>query len=217
MANKENNFFWLLGGLLITLLIAPIVADNFGKWLALAYSATLLVGIFSLRSSKYVYRIGWLLVVVMVITSILETLDPNLSVQVGNHVVFLLFGTMAMSYVLRAVLMDPQVTPNHIAGAISVYFLIGLNFALLYSLIHALDPTAFKGIEYVAVADNAALLDLIYYSFVTLTTLGYGDITPQSNVAQAFAYLEAATGVLYLAVMIAALVGAYAAAAVKNK
>jgi len=65
MPKKENNFFWLLGGLLITLLIAPMAAGNFGKWLALAYSATLLVGILSLRGSKYVYRAGWLRVAVI--------------------------------------------------------------------------------------------------------------------------------------------------------
>lgn len=208
---KENNFFWLLGGLLITLLIAPIASENFGRWLALAYSATLAVGILSLRESKPVYRIGWLLLVVMVVTSILDIWLPRFEIRIGNYLVFLLFGLLAMTFVLRAVLTHPHVSGNRIAGAICVYFLIGLNYALLYSLIHAVDPNAFSGIDAAVVGDNMVLLDLIYYSFVTLTTLGYGDITPHSNVAQAFAYLEAATGVLYLAVMIASLVGAYAA------
>ncbi|WP_455205789.1 potassium channel family protein [Kaarinaea lacus] len=54
------------------------------------------------------------------------------------------------------------------------------------------------------------MFNFFYYSFVTLTTLGYGDVTPVSGIARALSYLEATTGVMYTAVLIAALVGAYA-------
>ena len=209
---KENNFFWLLGGLLVTLLIAPIAAGNFGKWLALAYASTLVIGVWSLRGSTKVFGVGWILVALMVVTSILDVTTTSREVRLASQLNFFLFGVLAMSFVLRAVLTHPRVSPNRIAGAVSVYFLVGLNFALLYSLIFALDPGAFSGID-TAAGGDLVFLDLLYYSFVTLTTLGYGDITPQSNTAQAFAYLEAASGVLYLAVMIASLVGAYAAEA----
>jgi voltage-gated potassium channel len=216
VVKKENNFFWLLGGLLITLLIAPIAADSFGQWLALAYSATLLVGVWSLRGSRHVFRVGWLLVAVMLVTSIWDVTYPGRDIKLANQLVFLLFGVLAMSFVVRAVLWHPRVSPNRIAGAICVYFLLGLNFALVYSMVFTSNNSAFNGIDPASSA-HQVLVDLIYYSFVTLTTLGYGDITPASNMAQAFAYLEAATGVLYLAVMIAALVGSYAGAAAKDE
>ena len=56
---------------------------------------------------------------------------------------------------------------------------------------------------------TSAYMDLLYYSYVTLSTLGYGDITPVSRAAQALSYLEAICGVMYVAVLVAALVGSY--------
>ena len=72
-----------------------------------------------------------------------------------------------------------------------------------------MDQSSFQGLP--QTADDLRLLDLQYFSFVTMTTLGYGDVAPVSDVARALAALEALIGQLYLAVLVAALVGAYVA------
>jgi len=99
-----------------------------------------------------------------------------------------------------------------IFGGISVYLLIAITFALVYGLIDFLDPAAFSfGVVQEA---NAArfpgrdgFAELIYFSFVTLTTLGYRDFVPVASVARSASALEAVIGQIYLAVFVARLVG----------
>jgi hypothetical protein len=102
---------------------------------------------------------------------------------------------------------------NRIAGAISIYMLIGLIWSCLYFFVSLIEPQAFNGLPDLSTDDvrnvNAAFMDLLYYSYVSLSTLGYGDITPVSRAAQSLAYLEAICGVMYVAVLVAALVGSY--------
>jgi voltage-gated potassium channel Kch len=101
------------------------------------------------------------------------------------------------------------VTGHRIRGAIVTYLLIGLVFSLAYSLIDALVPGSFAvaGSATTPVAGGAESdLRWVYYSLVTLTTLGYGDITPISELARRLAVLEALIGQLFVAVLIARLV-----------
>lgn len=97
-------------------------------------------------------------------------------------------------------------------GAIVAYLLIGLQWSLIYGYIEHVHPGSFsipanmlsQGSAQIAAAPVSVLL---YFSFVTLATLGYGDITPISAVARTFAWFEAIVGQLYIAVTIARLVG----------
>jgi hypothetical protein len=85
-------------------------------------------------------------------------------------------------------------------SAVSVYLIIGLIWALFYSIIEFFDPGSFRysGSPTLLLSDS----DLIYYSFVTITTLGYGDIVPATIHAKSFVIVEIITGVLYLAILI---------------
>jgi hypothetical protein len=104
--------------------------------------------------------------------------------------------------VLRLVLRRGPITANRIEGAIAVYLLLGLVWAHAYGLVTLWHPGAFTG----AVDDRGPLRWTYYYSFVTLTTMGYGDIMPVHPLARALAVLEALTGQLYLTIMLARLV-----------
>jgi hypothetical protein len=104
--------------------------------------------------------------------------------------------------VLRLVLRRGPITTHRIEGAIAVYLLLGLTWAHAYGLVALWHPGAFTG----AVDGTGLLLWTYYYSFVTLTTMGYGDIMPVHPVARALAVLEALSGQLYLAIMLARLV-----------
>jgi hypothetical protein len=91
-----------------------------------------------------------------------------------------------------------------IYAAILLYLLAALMWAFLYTFLELVDPTSFN----INLSEpQGYLLVFQYYSFVTITTLGYGDITPVTEVAKAFSVLEAVVGQLYLVVAVAWLVG----------
>jgi hypothetical protein len=110
----------------------------------------------------------------------------------------ILFSTVVLSQVLK----KGPITAHRIQGAIAVYLLIGLAWAHTYELIEYLSPGAFTG----AITTSGKFSSWMYFSFVTLATLGYGDITPVHPVARSLAVAEAITGQLYLAILIARLV-----------
>jgi Ion channel len=112
---------------------------------------------------------------------------------------------------LRHVLGGSTVTLDRLFGAICVYMIFGIMWAEIFTLLHNLHPSAFDFNERLhaelgSVQPGAPTSVFLYYSFVTLTTLGYGDISPVSTGARAMASLEAIVGPLYLAILIARLV-----------
>ncbi|MGR9085929.1 MAG: ion channel [Gammaproteobacteria bacterium] len=131
----------------------------------------------------------------------------GIAIELALVVVFLLFSISSAVIATRHVFGGTQVDRNLIYGAMCVYLLMGLIWAILYGLIFQFLPGSFNGIEGV---DGKAPMDtLLYYSFVTLASLGYGDITPVSPLARTLAYLEAIGGQLYIAIMLAGLVGLF--------
>ncbi len=111
---------------------------------------------------------------------------------------------MTAVVVVRRVLAKPTVTIQSIYGALSAYLIIGLMFAASYAAIQRLEPSHFF-------ADNEPVntQTLQYFSFTTLTTLGYGDFTAAQNGGRSIAVMEALTGQVFLATLVARLVSAY--------
>lgn len=102
-----------------------------------------------------------------------------------------------------------RVTGETLWAAINVYVLIGLLFAFLYTAVEVMEPGAFAGDLLQGGPDTTRTF--LYYSYVTMTTLGYGDILPQIQVAATLAYVQALIGQLYVAILIARLVALYSA------
>ncbi len=113
------------------------------------------------------------------------------------------FGFVAV-HILRFALQTGRVDAAKVDAAICVYLLIGVIWQYFYILVNTLIPESFAN-------PRLAYGDFLYFSFVTLTTLGYGDITPLNGPAQALAYTEAILGQLYLTILVARLVGLYIA------
>jgi uncharacterized membrane protein len=112
--------------------------------------------------------------------------------------------------ILRFAFRRQQLSADGVFATVAVYLLIALIFAQLYLLTLAWNPAAFN---LPAAADRAPQLlqnDLLYYSVVTLATVGYGDILPVSELARGLATLEAVVGQFYVAVVVAVFVGMYA-------
>ena len=97
-----------------------------------------------------------------------------------------------------------RITYHRVVGAILLYVTIGLVFVALYSLVGAASPNVFNGLTVAAQVSLPS--DLIYFSFTTLTTVGYGDIVPVHPVARSLSNLEAIVGQLYPATLLARLV-----------
>ena len=213
MTSRKNPFFFLLGGLLLALLIAPITVEDFPKISGLMLTGTLLVSVLSLAASKRVFIAAWLLVAAKVVLDIVAIVYPEVSVHVVEAIIMFAFFILATAFAFQRVLEDEYVDINRIAGAISIYMLIGLIWTSLYFFLSLLDPQSFNGLSDTSSAalklHDTIYMDLLYYSYVTLSTLGYGEITPASRAAQSLSYLEAICGVMYVAVLVAALVGSY--------
>ena len=115
--------------------------------------------------------------------------------------------------ILLNVLRSVRVTGDIVNGAVCVYMLVSLAWAFLFSLLEVLQPGSFNLPEISAGPLDSATMDVhrlsifMYYSLVTLTTLGYGDITPVTLLARNLAALEAIMGQLYIAILVARLVG----------
>ena len=213
MTSRKNPFFFLLGGLLLALLIAPLTVESFPKISGFMLTGTLLVSVLSLAASKRVFIAAWLLVAAKVVLDIVAIVYPEVSVHVVEAIIMFAFFILATAFAFQRVLEDEYVDINRIAGAISIYMLIGLIWTSLYFFLSLLDPQSFNGLSDTSSAalklHDTIYMDLLYYSYVTLSTLGYGEITPASRAAQSLAYLEAICGVMYVAVLVAALVGSY--------
>lgn len=115
----------------------------------------------------------------------------------------------ALIYLIsRALLFEQKtVTGETLWAAINVYVLIGMLFAFIYSMVVILEPEAFSGNQLTQSQDLTQTF--LYFSFVTMTTLGYGDITPKIQVAATLTYVQALIGQLYVAILIARLVSLY--------
>ena len=106
----------------------------------------------------------------------------------------------------RQALFTGCIEPNTIAGAFAVYLLMGLVWTVLYLIAFEFWHNAFTGINYKAWNDNFG--EMAYFSYVTMTTLGYGDINPNIPYTRTLAYLQAVVGTFYMAVVVASMIGA---------
>ena len=132
-----------------------------------------------------------------------KTITIAFAICTFSYAAFALISIVAM---LRNVFEVEKVTVNRIVGSICIYILIGMFFTFIYAGIDLLLPNTFTfaGVQMFSL-DN--LPDYLYFSFTTLTTLGYGDIVPLVRFSRLVAMFEAITGQIYLVVMVATLVG----------
>jgi voltage-gated potassium channel Kch len=114
-----------------------------------------------------------------------------------------LIGFSAAAIALRFAMRAQKVDSEHIYAALSAYLLVGVFFGLFYWVLEEIAPGTFN------VSSGFSRMSAIYFSFVTLATLGYGDIVPRSDVARGLAILEGVGGQLFLAVLVARLLSLY--------
>jgi hypothetical protein len=175
--------------------------------LQVGYSGLMLIGIWGLPQRGHLFKFGLALAFLTVSFTAINIFYDSIVIELCIKAVVLLFSVSSAVIATRHVFGGTKVDSNLIFGAMCVYLLMGLIWAILYGLIFQFLPGSFNGIEGV---DGMVPMDtLLYYSFVTLASLGYGDITPVAPLARTLAYLEAVGGQLYIAIMLAGLVGLF--------
>jgi hypothetical protein len=132
------------------------------------------------------------------------------SVAVGVHLLAAAFLGFCVVTILWAAYDEATTSADSVYGALCGYLLIGLVFGHVYCVLELLAPGSFLGNEAFKTqvrSEEWLRFQLTYFSFVTLTTVGYGDITPASNAAKGLAMVEAVVGQFYIAVLVAELIG----------
>jgi len=127
--------------------------------------------------------------------------------------IFLVAGLVLVAFVvanlLRFILRAPSVNAEVLCASISAYLMLGLMWTMAYWLVDQLTPGGAFSFNTNAGPQSINGFNAFYFSFITLSTVGYGDITPVSRIARWLAAMEAMTGLLYVAVLIARLVSLY--------
>jgi hypothetical protein len=150
-----------------------------------------------------------LLGVLMLLTGVSSSVFPQIvPFNIGLGVVF--FGYLAGLVGRNLLKVTTEVSTETLWMAVNVYILTGLLFAFLYAGVVTFDDDAFTG-KFMDAPLRNQIYGFVYFSFVTMTTLGYGDITPANIVVGTLTYMEALFGQLFVAIMIARLVGLYTA------
>jgi hypothetical protein len=136
---------------------------------------------------------------------------PLLAANLADYIGGALFLFYALGMILTIILRENEITIDTISGAVCGYLLLGLGCAWLFALIETLAPGSFFTVreDFLAWLADARLRRslLAYYSFTTLSTAGYGDITPLSQPARTLSWAEAVAGQFYMAILVAGLVG----------
>jgi len=210
------NAGWLLAALLSLFVVIPVLQSSLGLGslgeqgrrgvLHYVVIAILLVAATTVAQSSRPWTVIAMLAGVPTVLGIAERLvgesDARLALETARDV----YTGLALLYVVWRGLVrlvgQSAVTAETIAVAICAYLLIGLAWQSLYEACVTLSPGAFGDARVQG-------SDLFYFSYVTLTTLGYGDITPKMPVARSLAVVEAIVGQMYVAVVIARLVATY--------
>lgn len=207
---RRNHFFWLTAALVGMLLTGAFTAEfpESFAFTILEYSSIflLLLSLIGLREDRS-WRIGLLsLIGIMALATFTRDINDFHYSKYVYMLLLLVFFLTAAWLVGRRVLLTGHVDLNIITGSVALYLILGFIWAILYTILIQLQPEAIRGLE--PANWVYALSTMTYFSFVTLTTLGYGDMSPVTPIAKVLVILEAVTGMFYFAIVVASLIGA---------
>jgi hypothetical protein len=209
--SQKKNFSWLLSALLVFLVVVP-VAEDFGListrvMRVVMFSWLLAFGVWSLRGFGRLFPIALGLAIAGIILSILTVSTPGDSFSFSSFAAAFGFILIAVWATATQVVVGNEVSANRVVGAVSLYLLLGVLWAIAYAVLEMASQGSFQGLS--EPISQGWSNDWLYFSFVTMTTLGYGDITPLTATARTLAYMQAVFGQFYIAILVAGLVSTY--------
>ncbi len=207
---QKDNFSYLFGSL-VFLLFTGAYSTQFSssfmeEFLIETTIFGMIIGLWSVRFSGPIFKTGIVLIIVAVLSNFAISFVDKTEFEIIQLILLLLFFFIILKPASEQALFSDEITGNNIMGSICIFLLLGFIWAIFYLLLIEVTPTSFSGIELTTWKQN--LPDVIYFSFVTLTTLGYGDVLPTSPLARFLVYMEAIVGVFYMAIVVSSLVSA---------
>ncbi len=196
----------LLISIVLTLALRPFIEGFFGigRLLMDIFITTILIsGLYAASEKKHFFYIGMLIAFPALAVKWSSYFVEVPSLFIVGQVFSAMFFTFLVVLILNYLCKEKKITADVIAGAICGYLLIGLMWASFFAILETLQPGSFQVPDYLSTDSSL----FTYYSYVTLTTLGFGDIVPMTNQARSLSVLESVVGPIYLAVVVARLVG----------
>ena len=207
---RQDNFIFLTFALVLLLLGTALAQQFFTDYIQrLVQSATivtLLVAVWGIDSNDFVLRKTYYFPAAIVIFSLVSAWLDSAGFDQLYLLLLLSFFVSTALRTAKQVLFSGDIDLNKILGAICIYILIGLIWAVLFNLLQLNFPHSFNNISDVG-SWFELFPDFIYFSFVTITTLGFGDISPTLPLARFLVYFEAIIAQFYMAILVASLVG----------
>jgi hypothetical protein len=198
-------------GLLLAVILVGYVVIAFlerSLWerftISVVMGITFLLALHTSHVRKRAFRIGAVLVLFAVLSALVQAIVGREGNDGSTFVVFLLLLT-APVVILNRILRHETIGTETILGAVCVYVLLGIAFSGIYAAIDDFDHGSFFAQSDVA----ATNVEFLYFSFVTLTTLGYGDLSPATDAGQVIVTFEALLGQVFLVTLVARLVSMY--------
>jgi hypothetical protein len=195
----------LLVLLVLTVFAVPVLIPYGGVGKGIADGALTLIlvsGILATAGGGHLGRIMGALAIVAIAIRWTPWPIPGVSMPILREGSSLATMLLLAAVVAMKVFSAGRVTMDRVMGAVVLYLLLGLSWAMIYEIVAVVHPDAFAGVR----PEGDGHVRWTYFSFVTLTTVGYGDITPLAPVARSLAILEALVGQIYPAVLLGRLV-----------
>jgi Ion channel len=203
----RRRFYYLLLALLLTIVISPLLKEFTVLRIVFDVSLSIifLIGCFTVSQNKYVLWLAVILSVPLLISVWIGHFDISIPIiaLIGKVSGVAYFGLIAGT-ILVFVFTVRKVTWSVISAALIVYLTLGVMWGFAFALVEMLQPTSFSFPDNLLLQGN---YDFMYFSFITLTTVGYGDITPVTGIARSLSLLEGILGQSYMAILVARLVG----------
>jgi len=205
---NENRMLILLISFIVYWILAPFVEGTFRVRIAtdLLFTGILIAAIHAARRNHLQTLIALALAIPVFYGTWEKYVDPLPDTIIFGPAFSALFTAYVMFLLLQAIFRSPEVDLEVVSAAAAVYLFLGLLWGDFYFILEYLAPGSFAVPDS---ADTSSYHTFNYFSFVTLSTLGYGEITPVTKEARSLASMEALVGQLYIAVLIARLVSVY--------
>jgi len=211
-----GRFLFLLISMVLMFALRPFLEDFIRIYylMDIFFFVIFLSAVYAISQKRSTFIIALVMALLIEILIWLGHLTDISSLRTIGNFLTILFTGYTATVILSYLFTEDEITSDVIMGAICVYFLIGLAWAFIFFTLELFQPGSFQMPQ----GQGIDLSHFSYYSYVTLTTLGYGDITPISTQARSLALLEAIMGQLYIAILVARLVGMHIAQGVsRNK
>ena len=204
----KDRFLFLIIFIVALIVLGPFI-EGFIKlrlFMDLFFSIIFIATIYAVSQKK----LHVIIAAILIIPALIAVWTPDIPIHnvllTIGYICGLIVFAFAVISILKYIFAEETVTRQTLSAAVAVYLLIALMWSFIYRLIENLYPASFA-VAHDKVQDAANVF--IYFSLVTITTLGYGDITPIGSQAIALSVLEAITGQIYLVVVVAWFVGLY--------